>query len=86
MKVSRRQLLAGSIALAGALGVSTPFTFQQVDAASVPLGQTTWLQTTNNYTYVSARTDPTNTPFVKAFMEESLYAHCFDGREAMEIR
>ena len=61
MKVSQRRLFAGSIALAGALGISTPFTFQQAKAASAPIGQTIWLQATNHY-YVRARTDQTNTP------------------------
>src|SRR6185437_8985486 len=62
MRVSRRRLLAGSLALAGALGVSLPFTLQQADAASAPIGQTIWLQATNNNNYVSARIDQSNTP------------------------
>jgi hypothetical protein len=62
MRVSRRRLLAGSFALAGALGISPQIMFQRVYAASAPIGQTIWLQATNNNTYVSARTDQTNTP------------------------
>lgn len=62
MRVSRRRLLAGSLALAGAAGISLPFTLQQADAASAPIGQTIWLQATNNNNYVSARIDQSNTP------------------------
>src|SRR5579859_371700 len=62
MRVSRRRLLTGSVALAGALGVSPPLLSQYVYAASAPIGQTIWLQATNNNNYVSARIDQSNTP------------------------
>jgi hypothetical protein len=65
MKFSRRHLLAGSLALAGVLGVLPEAMSQQAHAASgngAPLGQVIWLQTTNNHNYVSTRTDQTNSP------------------------
>lgn len=60
MKFSRRSFFI----LAGALGLLTQGKWPQAYAASgsAPVGQTIWLQTTNNNNYVSARTDQTNTP------------------------
>jgi hypothetical protein len=68
MKFSRRHLLTSSLALAGILGVGLEITSQQAQRAyaaptnSAPIGQTIWLQTTNNHNYVSARIDQTNSP------------------------
>ncbi|HEY3994233.1 MAG TPA: hypothetical protein VGM01_15295, partial [Ktedonobacteraceae bacterium] len=65
MKFSRRHLLAGSLALAGVMGILPELASHRAYAAPVngaPIGQTIWLQTTNNHNYVSARTDQTNTP------------------------
>lgn len=65
MKFSRRHLFAGGITLAGTLGV-LPLTLPGFASAattnSAPLGQTIWLQTTNNNQYVSTRMDQTNSP------------------------
>ncbi|HET8846420.1 MAG TPA: hypothetical protein VFN35_33465 [Ktedonobacteraceae bacterium] len=67
MTFSRRirfTLLASLLLLAGVLGgVIIQGKSSPVHAASgAPVGQTIWLVTTNNYKYVSARTDQTNTP------------------------
>lgn len=65
MKFSRRHLLAGSLALAGVMGILPEFASHRAYAApanGAPLGQTIWLQTTNNHNYVSTRTDQTNSP------------------------
>ncbi len=65
MKLSRRHFLTGSLAVAGILGVWPEMSAQRVFAApanGAPIGQTIWLQTTNNHNYVSTRIDQTNNP------------------------
>ncbi|GHO70118.1 hypothetical protein KSC_090100 [Ktedonobacter sp. SOSP1-52] len=63
MRVSRRRFLAGSVAMAGALGMLPEAIGQHaIYAASAPIGQTIWLQATNNNNFVSARNNQTNTP------------------------
>jgi hypothetical protein len=65
MKFSRRHLFAGSLVLAGAMGILPAIKSQAVHAASAngaPLGQTIWLLTTNNHNYVSTRIDQSNSP------------------------
>src|SRR5258708_22391610 len=66
MKISRRTCF---LVLAGALGgvfIDGKFSLgklSQVYAATgAPIGQTIWLQTTNNNNYVSTRIDQTNSP------------------------
>ncbi|HVU70774.1 MAG TPA: hypothetical protein VHD63_26855 [Ktedonobacteraceae bacterium] len=59
----RFALAAGVLVLASILGMVTQGKGTQVHAASgAPVGQTIWLQTTNNNNYVSTRTDQTNAP------------------------
>jgi hypothetical protein len=65
MKFSRRlrfALLASFLALAGTLGIFSQGKLPMAHAAGAPIGQTIWLQATNNSHYISARTDQTNTP------------------------
>ena len=65
MKLSRRHLLTSSLALAGVMGILPELAPRRTYAAptnGAPIGQTIWLQTTNNHNYVSARIDQTNTP------------------------
>ena len=50
------------LVLGGVLGGVFIHNTLHAHAAGAPVGQTIWLQTTNNYQYVSARTDQTNTP------------------------
>lgn len=60
MKISRRSFFI----LVGVLGLLAEGKWPQAYAATggAPVGQTIWLETTNNSNFVSARTDQTNTP------------------------
>ncbi|EFH85958.1 twin-arginine translocation signal domain-containing protein [Ktedonobacter racemifer] len=63
MRVSRRRFLAGSAIVVGSLGLLPEVMGSHTTyAASAPIGQTIWLQTTNNNSYVSARINQTNAP------------------------
>lgn len=65
MRFSRRHFLAGTILLAGAMGIIPLEKLPKALAATdngAPVGQTIWLRSTNNNNYISARIDQTNMP------------------------
>src|SRR5262245_32767326 len=83
MRISRRRLLAGSFALAGVLGCGMldQDLGHDARAVSAPIGQTIWLQATNNNGYVSARTDQTDKP-LEAIATQVRAGEAFDVVDA----